>query len=79
MIRSWIFVRTVAKLDPNDRGGRKHIYPKFSIELGVENVYTQTFLYQNFRYNTTDRKVWGSNAPSRPFYTSPLSYESLLR
>ncbi|MFS8017056.1 hypothetical protein Hanom_Chr15g01375771 [Helianthus anomalus] len=38
-------------------GGRKRIYQKISIEPGIENVYTQKFLYENYIYNTINRKV----------------------
>ncbi|MFS8027669.1 hypothetical protein Hanom_Chr16g01501441 [Helianthus anomalus] len=44
----------------------RHIYPKISIEPGVENIYTQKFLYENYIYNTTGRKVRGVGRPSRP-------------
>ncbi|MFS7955922.1 hypothetical protein Hanom_Chr07g00648461 [Helianthus anomalus] len=49
----------MAKLDVFDRGegGRKRIYQKNSIEPGVENIYTQKILYENYIYNTTERKV----------------------
>ncbi|MFS7925115.1 hypothetical protein Hanom_Chr04g00280761 [Helianthus anomalus] len=53
-------------------GGRKRIYPKISIEPGVENVYTQKFLYENYIYNTTERKVWGVGRPSRPLLSYAL-------
>ncbi|KAJ0896482.1 hypothetical protein HanRHA438_Chr08g0335151 [Helianthus annuus] len=29
-------------------------YPKISIEPGVENLYTQKFLYGSYIYNTTE-------------------------
>ncbi|MFS7991854.1 hypothetical protein Hanom_Chr12g01075471 [Helianthus anomalus] len=53
-------------------GGRKSIYLKISIELGVKNIYTPKFLYENYIYNTTGRKVRGSGAPPDPFKASPL-------
>ncbi|MFS7905054.1 hypothetical protein Hanom_Chr01g00043231 [Helianthus anomalus] len=40
-------------------GGRKRIYPKISIKPEVKNVYTQKFLYKNYKLSTTERKVWG--------------------
>ncbi|MFS7957885.1 hypothetical protein Hanom_Chr07g00671671 [Helianthus anomalus] len=54
-------------------GGRKCIYPKNSIEPGVENVYTQKFLYENYIYNTTKRKVQGVRRPSRPLLSYALA------
>ncbi|MFS7920242.1 hypothetical protein Hanom_Chr03g00222191 [Helianthus anomalus] len=53
-------------------GGRKRIYPKNSIEPGVERVYTQNFLYENHIYNTTERKIRGVGRPSPPLlYFAP--------
>ncbi|MFS8002298.1 hypothetical protein Hanom_Chr13g01200491 [Helianthus anomalus] len=53
-------------------GGRKCIYLKISIEPGVENVYTQKFLYENYIYNTTKRKVRGVGRPLPPLlYFAP--------
>ncbi|MFS7975772.1 hypothetical protein Hanom_Chr10g00884641 [Helianthus anomalus] len=43
--------------------GRKRIWPKISIEPGVKNVYIQKFLYENYIYNTTKRKVRGVGRP----------------
>ncbi|KAF5823396.1 hypothetical protein HanXRQr2_Chr01g0037911 [Helianthus annuus] len=66
---------SVAKLEFFYEGGRKRIYPKISIEPGVENIYTQKFLYENYIYNTTGRKVRGggwSGAPPGPIKASPL-------
>ncbi|MFS7900128.1 hypothetical protein Hanom_Chr00s096330g01801451 [Helianthus anomalus] len=53
-------------------GGRKRIYPKISIESGLENVYTQKFIYENYIYNTTERKVRGVGRPSRPLLNYAL-------
>ncbi|MFS7963229.1 hypothetical protein Hanom_Chr08g00735621 [Helianthus anomalus] len=55
----------MVKLDPND-GGVENIYPKISIEPGVENVYTKIFLYENYIYNITERKVRGVGRPYSP-------------
>ncbi|MFS7930441.1 hypothetical protein Hanom_Chr04g00344381 [Helianthus anomalus] len=54
-------------------GGRKCIYQKISIELGVENVYTQNFLYKNYLYNTTERKVRGVGRPPDTFKAAPMA------
>ncbi|MFS7889947.1 hypothetical protein Hanom_Chr00s000006g01612981 [Helianthus anomalus] len=61
---------TVAKLEIFDRGGRKRIYQIFSIKRGVENVYTQKFLYKNYILSTTQRKFRGVGRPIPP----PLSF-----
>ncbi|MFS8022345.1 hypothetical protein Hanom_Chr16g01438381 [Helianthus anomalus] len=66
-------VEVAVKLDPNNgRGGQKHIYQKISIEPRLENIYTQNFLYENYIYNNTERKIRESGAPPRPFCTSPV-------
>ncbi|KAJ0859871.1 hypothetical protein HanRHA438_Chr13g0617561 [Helianthus annuus] len=51
------------------KGCRKRIYPKICIKWGVENVYTQKFLYKNYILSTTERKVQGVG---RPHYPSPM-------
>ncbi|MFS7950676.1 hypothetical protein Hanom_Chr07g00585961 [Helianthus anomalus] len=58
-------------------GGRKRIYPKFSIEPRVENVYTQKNLYENYIYNTTERKVRRVGRPSRPLLSYALERENI--
>ncbi|KAJ0566187.1 hypothetical protein HanIR_Chr06g0270961 [Helianthus annuus] len=48
----------VTKLEISDRG-RKSSDLKISINRGVENVYNQKFLYENYILSTTERKVRG--------------------
>ncbi|MFS7927338.1 hypothetical protein Hanom_Chr04g00307901 [Helianthus anomalus] len=52
-------------------GGRKRIYPKISIEPGVENVYTQKFVYESYIYSTTERKVRKVGRPPAPSNLRP--------
>ncbi|MFS7969602.1 hypothetical protein Hanom_Chr09g00811151 [Helianthus anomalus] len=71
---------TVAKLDVFDGegGGRKTYIPKISIESGGQKrIYIQKFLYENYIYNTTERKVRGSGAPPGPFKASPMDVKFL--
>ncbi|MFS7957948.1 hypothetical protein Hanom_Chr07g00672501 [Helianthus anomalus] len=54
-------------------GGRKRIYPKNSVELGGSKTYIPKKNYTKTTYITLlSEKFGGSDAPSRPFYTSPL-------
>ncbi|KAF5801382.1 hypothetical protein HanXRQr2_Chr06g0247491 [Helianthus annuus] len=62
----------VAKLDPNDGGSKTYTPKNFYRTGGVENVYAQKFLYENYIYNTTERKVQGVGHPSPPLlYFAP--------
>ncbi|MFS7907747.1 hypothetical protein Hanom_Chr01g00074951 [Helianthus anomalus] len=60
-------------------GGRKRIYPKISIEPGVENVYTQKFIYENYIYNTTERKVRGVGRPLPPLLYFAHGFEGAVQ
>ncbi|MFS8009463.1 hypothetical protein Hanom_Chr14g01285041 [Helianthus anomalus] len=59
-------------------GGRKRMYPKISIEPGVENVYTQKFMYENYIYITTERKVRRVGRPFPPLLYFPLHVRHIL-
>ncbi|MFS7896822.1 putative nepenthesin [Helianthus anomalus] len=56
-------------------GGAKTYIPKnFYRTGGAENVYTHKFLYENYIYNTTERKIRGGGRPSPPLLSFTLGY-----
>ncbi|MFS7972254.1 hypothetical protein Hanom_Chr09g00842551 [Helianthus anomalus] len=56
------YLQVVAKLEISDRGS-KRIYLKISIKRGVENVYAQKILYENYIHSTNEQKVRGGWPP----------------
>ncbi|MFS8014896.1 hypothetical protein Hanom_Chr15g01350071 [Helianthus anomalus] len=67
----------VAKLEIFDRRV-ENVYTKISIKPGVKNVYIQKFLYENYILFTTERKVRGSAALSRPTKLRPCICKFVL-